>query len=67
MTAVEWLIERLMDGKVDNKMLAQALEMEKQQQDEFAIVFLRWYCIEALQNQKYLALSIFELLEIYKK
>ncbi len=29
-TAVEWLIERLMDGQVDNKMLAQAKELEKQ-------------------------------------
>jgi len=31
-TAVEWLIERLMDGQVDNKMLAQAKEMEREQQ-----------------------------------
>jgi hypothetical protein len=30
-TAVEWLIERLMNGQVDNKMLETAKEMEKQQ------------------------------------
>jgi hypothetical protein len=30
-TAVEWLIERLMNNQVDNKMLEQAKEMEKQQ------------------------------------
>lgn len=31
MTAVEWLIERLMNNQVDNKMLEQAKELEKQQ------------------------------------
>jgi len=33
-TAVEWLIERLMNGQVDNKMLETAKEMEKQQKLE---------------------------------
>ena len=30
-TAVQWLIDRLMDGQVDNKMLITALHLEKEQ------------------------------------
>lgn len=30
-TAVQWLIDRFMDGQVDNKMLRTALHLEKEQ------------------------------------
>jgi len=35
-TAVEWLIERLMNGQVDNKMLETAKEMEEKQSQDYA-------------------------------
>lgn len=37
-TAVEWLIERLMNNQVDNKMLEQAKELEKQQKTDTSLV-----------------------------
>jgi len=78
MTAVEWLEDCLTEQHPNGSfvwntradleaLFEQAKEMEKQQQDEFAIGFVRWYCLEALQNERYKILDIYELLEIYKK
>jgi hypothetical protein len=73
MTAVEWLEEKI--WKLDDQYytvpqwlledIEQAKEMEKQQQDEFAIAFAEW-CLkirfEPIEN-----VSVKKLLEIYKK
>jgi len=46
-TAVEWFAKRIKSDTIFNfeKVLKQAKEMEKQQQDEFAIGFAEW-CIK---------------------
>jgi len=48
-TAVEWLMDKLFDPTFDNgkqiDWFEQAKEIEKQQQDEFAIGFAEW-CIK---------------------
>jgi hypothetical protein len=65
MTAVEWLCEQY-HLKQDIEIVKQAKEMEKKQQEEFAIGFAEWskslYVATdyKLKNTK-------ELLEIYKK
>ena len=63
-TAVEWLCEQY-HLKQDIEIVKQAKEMEKQQQDEFAIEFAEW-CLrirfEPIENP-----SVKKLLEIYKK
>ena len=48
-TAVEWLVEELQeadyipkDSLIMKYVIEQAKEMEKQQQDEFAIDFIKW-------------------------
>jgi hypothetical protein len=62
-TAVEWLFLMLNNPNSDqdfaNKLLNKAKEMEKQQQDEFAIGFAEWI------TQAELPLK--ELLKTYKK
>ncbi len=67
-TAVEWLVEKIQNNihhtiKIPFEYFEQAKEMEKQQQDEFAIGFAEW-CLDEnhiiLNDGK-------ELLEIYKK
>ena len=68
-TAVEWLanefyekLEVKGDGALFNDLVNQAKEMEKQQQEEFAIGFAEWLL------KKYDGIkSVKELLEIYKK
>ena len=49
-TAVEWIIQELKDlGNYKyslEKLLEQAKEMEKEQQDEFAIGFAEWFTNE---------------------
>jgi hypothetical protein len=63
-TAVEWLCEQY-HLKQDIEIVKEAIEMEKQQQDEFAIGFAEW-CLkirfEPIEN-----VSVEKLLEIYKK
>jgi len=86
-TAVEWLVEQLFktynnttEKKIDNKsIIEQAKEMEKQQQDEFAIGFAEWcddnyfrmgntsFWAESLDWDAEDKLTTKELLEIYKK
>jgi len=71
-SAVEWLSQELYekfemkgDGALFNDLLNQAKEMEKQQQDEFAIGFAEWINFNfklAFSNKAFK-----ELLEIYKK
>jgi len=66
MTAVEWLIEEL--KKSLRKEIEQAKEMEKRQQDDFAIGFAEWVDINYfVYNTWKESKSITELLEIYKK
>ena len=66
-TAVEWLFLMLnnpnKDQKFANKLLDKAKEMEKQQQDEFAIGFAEW----CLDENHIIYNDGKELLEIYKK
>jgi len=67
MTAVEWLCEQY-HLKQDIEIVKQAKEIEKQQQDKFAIGFVEWihkndYCIAFYFKQD----TTKELLEIYKK
>jgi hypothetical protein len=69
MTAVEWLVEQLNFEQLDyyKNLINQAKEIEKQQQDEFAIGFVEWihkndYCIAFYFKQD----TTKELLEIYK-
>lgn len=45
-TVVGWLIERLMNNQVDNKMLEQALEMEKQQREKDFLAGNNCACME---------------------
>jgi hypothetical protein len=77
-TAVEWLCEQY-HLKQDIEIVKQAKEMEKQQQDEFAIGFAEWnsYKYKYLPNKGWfgssyeLEMGIFksskQLLEIYKE
>ena len=83
-TAVEWLanefyekLEVKGDGALFNDLVNQAKELQKQQQDEFAIGFTEW-CIKNAKSTYYrgdgaLILykksyhTISQLLEIYKK
>ena len=41
-TAVEWLAEQMQHPQIFNPYIEQAKEMEKQQQDNFAIEFAEW-------------------------
>jgi hypothetical protein len=49
-TAVEWLLDELTDNGINldlaSEIIEQAKEMEKQQQDKFAIDFYNWICSE---------------------
>ena len=73
-TAVEWLANELYekfemkgDGALFNDLVNQAKEMEKQQQDKFAIEFGKW--LENLTEDFYSKndeCSYSELLEIFK-
>ena len=69
-TAVEWLIEQLPKGDFDHQqiVIAQAMEKEKQQQDELAIGFADWMICKSEKYNSYLCLikDYKELLEIYK-
>ena len=68
-TAVEWLVEELYDFIIWNDkakyVLKQALEMEKQQQDEFAIGFYEWRSTTPIKNIDQYTNK--ETLEMYKK
>ncbi len=78
MTAVEWLCEKY-HLKQDIEIVKEAKEMDKQQQDEFAIGFAEWitsekskYSILYGNQEKRFATfekdyTAKELLEIYKK
>ena len=72
MTAVEWLEVKLdnigLNSDIIGDYIQQAKEMEKQQQDEFAIGFAEW----AYRNDYNIGFyfkqdTTKELLEIYKK
>ena len=76
-TAVEWLEDLYYPNYIPKEIFEQAIEMEKESQDDFAIGFAEW-CDETttqvskgewgnwLPIAKY-CLSTKELLEIYKK
>jgi hypothetical protein len=52
-SAVEWLYETLWkqtDFSLPNNILEQAKEMEKQQQDELAIDFIKWTISQEADN-----------------
>ena len=74
MTAVEWLVNEINKINVSpearrfiSKLEKQAKEMEKQQQDKFAIGFAEWLVIRYNEDIIYDEYSTQELLEIYKK
>jgi hypothetical protein len=74
-TAVEWLKKELedygsnshlsLDWTTFDELIKQAKEMEKQQQDEFAIGFAEWFSYLKYNESRYKTNE--ELLEIYKK
>ena len=68
-TAVEWLVYQLQQNKfITESQIHLAKEMEKQQQDKFAIEFGKW--LENLTEDFYSKndeCSYSELLEIFKK
>jgi hypothetical protein len=64
-TAVEWLCEQY-HLKQDIEIVKQAKEMEKQQQDEFAIGFADWIRVCKLKGRPYDFNDVKQLLEIYK-
>ncbi len=77
-TAVEWLEDCLTEQYPNGKfvwntradieaLFKQAKEMEKQQKDEFAIVFAKWIKVCKLKGRPYNFENIKELLEIYKQ
>jgi hypothetical protein len=85
-TAVEWLVDKVIEYQqkglkisknLDKLVIEQAKEMEKQQQDEFAIGFAEWlansyysynFGIKMFQHRnKEIYKTTKELLEIYKK
>jgi hypothetical protein len=69
-TAVEWLVDELPKGDFEHqqKVIEQAKEIEKQQQDEFAIGFAEWLLdLKLWQNEIFIKNSTEKLLEIYKK
>jgi len=73
-TAVEWLIEQINNVKPHQfcsletikEWCEQAKEIEKQQQDDFAIVFAEWIRVCKLKVRPYNFDNTKELLEIYK-
>jgi hypothetical protein len=78
MTAVEWLEDCLTEQHPNGSfvwntradleaLFKQAKEMEKQQQDDFAIGFADWVRVCKLKQRPYDFENIKELLEIYKK
>ena len=76
-TAVEWLVQETPNMHWEDAYWAdlfeRAKEMEKQEQDEFAIGFAEWveYSCWKIESDRYLyeddQFSTKELLEIYKK
>ena len=72
MKTVQWLQEALsLTFKQEMKfegLFQQAKEMEKQQQDEFAIGFAEWRVNDWVHDERWTKISdTKELLEIYKK
>ena len=70
MTAVQWLEKKLVESGInflseEVEFIEQAKEMEKQQQDEFAIGFNDWVNVNAYKFPTKITTK--ELLEIYKK
>ena len=68
-TAVEWLEEQLFNSQWENveQIIEQAKEIEKQQQDYFAIWFAEWYEFMLRQNDNFnVGLTFEQLLEIFK-
>jgi hypothetical protein len=66
-TAVQWLCEKY-HLKQDIEIVKEAKEMEKQQQDEFAIGFAEWRVNDWVHDERWTKISdTKELLEIYKK
>ena len=68
-TAVEWLVNVVQSciapDYIPKEIVEQAKEMEKENQDDFAIGFGEY--IDSLTTEDMGTLSIKELLEIYKK
>jgi hypothetical protein len=69
MTAVEWLEQQLLELNhlTLNEIIKKAKEMEKEQQDEFAIGFARFYYVEKIGETKETYQSAEKILELYKK
>ena len=76
MTAVEWFYKNLLENPISNQdieyneaVLENAKEMEKQQQDEFAIGFAEWHLNISMGDDyaKFEENTTKELLEIFKK
>jgi hypothetical protein len=72
-TAIEWLMQKMMHPDGFNPYIEQAIEMEKQKQDEFTIGFVNWLILKCdyqrhgifeYQGEEY---TNEELLKIYKK
>jgi hypothetical protein len=81
-TAVQFLLENIVITSSKNlvSVIKQAIKMENQQQDDFAIAFAEWKERNAMQNEDGLyygesriqvsrknPITLKELLEIYKK
>ena len=66
-TAVEWLVEQLRIPTplyTKNPLIEQAKEIEKEQQDEFAIGFAKYVLIN---NGKYKYIDLEKMLKLFKK
>jgi hypothetical protein len=70
-TAVEWLYKQIYNEykiSIHDSIMEQAKEMEKQQQDDFAIEFAEWRVNDWVHDERWTKISdTKELLEIYKK
>ena len=71
-SAVQWLVNVVQSciapNYIPKEIVEQAREMEKQQQDEFAIEFAEWVLSSGIYHQLIRTQKINkELLEIYKK
>jgi hypothetical protein len=70
MTSIEWLMECLYNNKhlTTNEIFKQAKEIERQQSDDYAIEFAKWYDESNYGIEVYKHLKTYEqVLEIFKK
>jgi hypothetical protein len=70
-SAVGWIIDQLFELRNPTlnqiEIVKKAREIEKQQQDEFAIGFAEWIVIAYTGKMMLETYNVAELLEIYKK